>query len=152
MNWTRRQFLATGALAAAGASLVGCAASPKEVLMNPSQGAASAPVSDYFASKFGITRDVIDRVLGRALSRGGDWGELFFEHTRRGTVALLDGKVTQAYSGVELGMGVRCVCGEQAGYGYSESFLPEDLLAAADAAADLHVISANIIVANFMGL
>ncbi len=135
MNWTRRQFLATGALAAAGASLVGCAASPKEVLMNPSQGAASAPVSDYFASKFGITRDVIDRVLGRALSRGGDWGELFFEHTRRGTVALLDGKVTQAYSGVELGMGVRCVCGEQAGYGYSESFLPEDLLAAADAAA-----------------
>lgn len=137
MNWTRREFMATGAMAAAGASILGCSASQKDVQMNPqnasvkvSQGAAG-----YFQAKFGITDALIDKVLGQAMSRGGDWGELFFEHSRSGMVALLDGRVTRAYAGVDLGMGVRCVNGEQVGYGYAESFEPQDLMAAASAAA-----------------
>ena len=90
---------------------------------------------DYFYDKFGITRVLIDQTLARAMSRGGQWGELFFEHARRGSVSLLDGKVSQAYASVELGVGIRCVVDDQVGYAYSESFLPEDMLAAADAAA-----------------
>ena len=90
---------------------------------------------DYFYEKFGVTRALIDQTLTRAMSRGGQWGELFFEHARRGSVQLLDGKVSEAYASVELGVGVRCVVGDQVGYAYSESFLPQDMLAAADAAA-----------------
>lgn len=90
---------------------------------------------DYFYQKFGVTRDLIDKTLARAMARGGQWGELFFEHSRRGSVILLDGKVSEAYASVELGAGVRCVVEDQIGYAYTESFLPEDMFAAADAAA-----------------
>lgn len=91
--------------------------------------------NDYFYQNFGITRAMIDQVLAKALSRGGQWGDLFFEHSRKGALVLLDGKVSNGSSTTSLGMGVRCVYEDQVGYGYTESLTLEDMLRAAEAAA-----------------
>lgn len=131
MNLTRREFLATSALAAVSLPFVGCAGTKKDVQMATHAG------SDYFYDNFGITRAMIDQVLGRALSRGGQWGELFFEHSSSGSVQLLDGKVSSGASQVSLGMGVRCVVDDQVGYAFTESLELADMLRAADAASSI---------------
>jgi TldD protein len=46
------------------------------------------------------------RILAKALSKGGDFADLFFEHTISNYLILEDGKVNQAYSNVALGVGV----------------------------------------------
>ncbi len=101
----------------------------------PSDNLISASCNDYFYANFGITREIIDQVLTRALSRGGQWGDLFFEHTSSGSVQLMAGKVSVGTAGISLGMGVRCVVDDQVGYAFTESLTAEDMLRAADAAA-----------------
>lgn len=137
MVWTRRNFIAAGAAAAASVSLFGCSRNIKKDPEMTSHQLQSpvAHCSDYFCDKFGVTQAAVDQVLSRALSRGGHWGELFFEHSTYGAVALLDGKVSQAAASTELGVGVRCVVDDQVGYAYSESLELNDMLAAADAAS-----------------
>lgn len=134
MNWTRRDFLTTGALAAAAMPLIGCASSKKEVQM-PTITESVSTNSDYFCRNFGVTQEIIDQVLSKTLSRGGTFGDLYFEHTTRGAVQLLDGKVNSASSQVSLGMGARCVQDDQVGYAFTESLTLEDMLRAAEAAA-----------------
>ncbi|OFX22621.1 MAG: peptidase U62 [Anaeromyxobacter sp. RBG_16_69_14] len=73
----------------------------------------------YFA-RFGVTEAMIGEALGAALSRGGDYADVFFQHRVSNDLALEDGAVNRAFASVELGVGVRVVKGDQTGYGYSE--------------------------------
>ena len=91
--------------------------------------------NDYFCSKFGVTDEMIDKVLAKTLSKGGQWGELFFEHKSSGSVNLLDGKVASSSASIALGMGARCVVDDQVGYAFTESLTLEDMMRAAEAAA-----------------
>jgi TldD protein len=88
----------------------------------------------YF-SRFGVDETLIARTLAVALSRGGEWADLFFQHRVATSLSLEDGEVNRAYSGVELGVGVRVVKGDQTGYGYTEELTPEALALAAETAA-----------------
>ncbi len=88
----------------------------------------------YF-SRFGVDEMLIARTLGVALSRGGDYADLFFQHRVATSLSLEDGEVNRAYSGVELGVGVRVVKGDQTGYGYTEELTTEALARAAQTAA-----------------
>ncbi len=135
MNWTRRDFLTTSALAAAALPLVGCASSKKEVEMAPQEVRPVSVCNDYFCKNFGVTQAMIDQVLAKAMSRGGTFADLFFEHSSFGMVQLLDGKVTSANASVSLGMGARCVQDDQVGYAFTESLTLEDMLRAAEVAA-----------------
>lgn len=88
----------------------------------------------YF-SQFGVDAAMIRDTLGAALSRGGDFADLFFQHRIMHTLGLEDGAVNRAWSGVELGVGVRVVRGEQTGYGYTEDLSKDALRRAALTAA-----------------
>jgi TldD protein len=126
----RRRFiqLAAGGLAAASATeLLGCAA------VRPRQGALSDGVG-YFA-RFGVTEKLVADTLAAALSRGGDHADAFFQHRIVSALTLEDGAVNRANLGVELGVGVRVVKGDQTGYGYTEDLSPASLLACARTAA-----------------
>ncbi|MFT4979254.1 MAG: TldD protein [Myxococcota bacterium] len=90
----------------------------------------------YF-EQLGVSPAVLRRVMDAALSRGGDDCDLFFQHSAAATVTLTDGKVSQAGTHVDLGMGVRVVVGDQVGYSYSEDLRPDALVAAALAAAEI---------------
>ncbi len=100
------------------------------------RGAAEAPGCGYF-ERFGVTATTLRKVLEAALSRGGQDADLFFEHATSTMLALTDGSVNRASTGVDLGVGVRVVLGDQVGYAYSEDLSLEAMLSAARTAAEI---------------
>ena len=53
---------------------------------------ASAPGADYIREKFGVDEAIAMSVLDVALSRGGDYAELYFEHKDAGSITYGDGR------------------------------------------------------------
>jgi len=91
----------------------------------------------YFEAEFGISDGLCQKVLAKALSKGGDFADLYFEHTISNWVILEDGKVNRAYSDVALGVGIRTVKDDQVGYGFTQELTEESMLAAAATAATI---------------
>jgi TldD protein len=78
---------------------------------------------------------LLARVLSRALRRGGDFADVFFENRLTQTFRLDDGRIHEASTTLVRGAGVRVVVGQRAGYAYSDELDEAALLRAADAAA-----------------
>jgi TldD protein len=127
---TRRSFLKTGATAVVASAAIPYMPAGWYSLNHPGK-------PGYFESEFGITDSLCRKVLTRALSKGGDFAELYFEHTISNWVILQDGKVNRAYSDVSLGVGIRTVKGDQVGYGFTQELTPDSMLAAASTAATI---------------
>jgi TldD protein len=125
--FTRRSFLRQAGGAAAAAPM----------LSTGWLGLARADQKGYFESTFGVTDDLCRRVLAIALSQGGDYADLYFEHTIRNWVMLEDGKVNRAYSDIALGAGIRTVKGDQVGYGFTQELTEKSMSAAAATAATI---------------
>ena len=56
---------------------------------------------------FKVSEGDLRKVLAAALEKGGDYADLFFEHSYRNNVGLQDGAVNRASSNIDFGMGVR---------------------------------------------
>ncbi len=78
---------------------------------------------------------LLARVLARALRRGGDFADVFFENKLSQTFRLQDGRIHEASTVVVRGAGVRVVVGQRAGYAYSDELDEPALLRAAEAAS-----------------
>lgn len=130
---SRRDFLRTTALAAAASpallALAGCAATGA-----PPTGNAG---SLYFERAFGVDQALLRRVMDEALAKGGDYCDLYFQHSGSTYLIMEDGKVNRAHTSVSLGVGVRVLNGMQTGYAFSQSLEPQAMLEAARAAAEL---------------
>ena len=85
--------------------------------------------------QFGIDSAIATRVLSRALSRGGDYADLFFEHRIGGSMVLDDQKVEEASRAIIIGLGVRVLEGDATGYAYTEDLTLEGMLRAAETAS-----------------
>lgn len=127
---TRRSFLKSSAAAAAVTI-----ATP--VLPKGWYGLARADSPGYFEKEFVITDNLCQKVLAKALSRGGDFADLYFEHTISNWIILEDGKVSRAFSDVALGVGIRTVKGDQVGYGFTQELEEKPIMAAASTAATI---------------
>jgi TldD protein len=88
----------------------------------------------YFG-RFGVDERMIREALGEALSRGGEYADLFFQHKVSNSYVLEDGAVNRAGTSVELGVGVRVVKGDQTGYGFTEDLTRHGVNLAARTAA-----------------
>ena len=96
----------------------------------------TAACGDYFAIAFGIGDADCRKVLKRAMDGGGDFADLFFQHSVSNWIVLENGKVNRAFTSVALGMGVRVVRGQRSGYAFTQALdLPVLLETAANAAA-----------------
>ena len=134
---TRRSFLKTSAQAAAAT-----VAAPY-ILSNGWYSFARPGKTGYFEAEFGITDSLCQKVLTKALAKGGDYADLFFEHTISNWLMLEDGKVNRAYGDVALGMGIRTVKGDQVGYGFTQELTEDSMLDAAATAATIASGSAS---------
>ena len=76
-----------------------------------------------------------ERALRTALSRGGDFAELFWERHETLQLVLDDGKIEDAIAGVDQGAGVRVVVGERTAYANGNVTDVDDVLALAGRAA-----------------
>ncbi|GAE22420.1 sugar kinase [Bacteroides pyogenes JCM 10003] len=90
---------------------------------------------------FGVSEADLKKVLSAALEKGGDYADLFFEHTISNNIRLMDGAVNNSSSNIDYGVGVRVLSGDQTGYAYVENTTLEDMLKAARTAA--RIASAN---------
>lgn len=96
-----------------------------------------AAASDPFADLFGVDRATMRQVLGELTARGADQAELYFQSSRSTSILYQDGIVSRADASVDLGVGLRCVIGEQTGYAYTEELTLEAMRAAARTAASI---------------
>ena len=133
---TRRSFLRNAAGTAFAATLT-------PVLSSCSSNMAMSKKTGYFESEFGMTDSLCRKVLAEALSKGGDFADVYFEHTINNWVILEDGKVNQAYCDVSLGAGIRTVRGDQVGYGFTQELTARSMMAAASTAATIADASPN---------
>ena len=84
---------------------------------------------------FGVTEADLKKVMAVALEKGGDYADLYFEHTFNNSVSLMDGKVNNCGANIDFGMGVRVLAGDQTGYAYVEGVTLDEMLRAARTAA-----------------
>src|SRR5688572_16139747 len=108
-GFSRRTFVGAGAATVATLAV-------SDLLHISSAIASTGPKSGigYF-SRFGVTDKLIKDTLGAALSKGGEYADIFFQHRVTNNMVLEDGSVNRAFANVGLGVGVRVVRGDQTG-------------------------------------
>ena len=89
----------------------------------------------YYLDLFKVTRAQLEKTTATALSHGGDFCDLYFEHTTFFNLLLKDGVVSSGGFHTDYGVGIRVLKGEKTGYAYSENTAMEDMVKAAQAAS-----------------
>ena len=79
----------------------------------------------------------MEKLLSRALSRGGTFADLYFEHETTSSLLLEEGIIRTGSAGVTCGLGVRVVSGERTGYAYTDDLSWEAMARAAETAAHI---------------
>lgn len=97
-----------------------------------------------FLSHFNVSRSDLQKTIIRALSKGGDYADLYFEHTINHSISLQDGEVNSISSNIDYGVGIRTVLGDQTGYAYVENTNLSDMLQAADMSARIASAKQNV--------
>jgi TldD protein len=77
----------------------------------------------------------MEKLLSLALSRGGDFADLYFQHHRSSSLLLEEQILRTASAGVTCGLGVRVVAGERTGYAYTDDLSWPAMARAAQTAA-----------------
>ncbi|MGL4652100.1 TldD/PmbA family protein [Cetobacterium sp.] len=82
-----------------------------------------------------IDKILVEDILNEALCTGGDFAEIFVEDKTGDSFYLVDGKVEQAISGKDFGVGIRIFKGVFSVYAYTNDMNRESLLKTAQKAA-----------------
>ena len=90
---------------------------------------------EYYTDIFKVGPEQMRLITETALSRGGDYSDLYFEYTTYFNLLLKDSEVSSGGFHNDFGVGIRVIKGEKTGYAYSESTELKDMLDAAQAAS-----------------
>jgi TldD protein len=118
----RRRFLELGLKGG-----IALAAAPS--LMSCLKKAGQAPPAARFAL------EDLNKVIRRALEKGGEFAEVYIENRVSRSVLLEEGKYKSAVYGLSRGAGVRVISGDKTGYAYTDDLTTEAFLRAADVAS-----------------
>jgi TldD protein len=133
---SRREFLQKGSQGLIAVSMV-----PHFLKANPlkASGASMSEGMDLkgYYDHFLVNEKVIQDVMAEALSRGGDYCDLYFQHTISNYIGLEDKAVNRAYSDIDFGVGIRVLKGDQTGYSFTEEITPKAMKLAAQTAANI---------------
>jgi TldD protein len=130
MKLKRRDFIRVSGITAAGAIVL-------PPLFQSCKGHVLSDNAASYLDHFEVTPELLQKVIRAATSKGGDYADLYFEHTLNNYSNLEDGKVNQAYSNIGYGVGIRVLKGDQTGYSFTEIITPEAMLKAANTAANI---------------
>lgn len=130
MRVNRRNFIRNGSVAVAGSILL------PSVIQSCQTIQISPDVKSYL-DHFEVTVPMLKKVIAEAMSKGGDYADLFFEHKTSNNIGLQDGKVNRASSNVDFGVGIRVLKGDQTGFAYAEEITLPSMLNAAKLAANI---------------
>ena len=96
----------------------------------------SLPIK-FFTDNFNITVSDIEKLLAVALSRGGDYADLYFEYAVLSNLSLEEQLIKSANRAITQGVGVRVIAGERTGYAYCDEINSEAIRTAALTAAHI---------------
>lgn len=91
----------------------------------------TAPYLQFFS----VTKEMLHSLMSEAMSRGGDYADIFFEYSTLDEMTMQDHKVTSAGSHVDYGAGIRVIKDEHTGYAFCETTEMASMLRAARSAA-----------------
>ena len=91
----------------------------------------------HYLDIFNVSEPQLQTLAAAALSHGGDFCDMYFEHTTFFNLLLKDGVVSSGGFHTDFGVGIRVLKGENTGYAYSENTEMEDMLKAAKAASTI---------------
>ena len=84
-----------------------------------------------------LPKEFIESLLAAALSRGGDFAEVFIQRSHITSVPFEERKIRAAEARISQGVGIRVISGEKTGYAYSDNLEMDSLLEAARVAAHI---------------
>jgi len=150
MLYKRRDFIRISGITAAGSLMI-------PSLLQSCKGSALSGNFSTYLDHFEVSPELLKKVIKTAMSKGGDYADLYFEHTLSNYSNLQDKKVNQASSNVAYGVGIRVLKGDQTGYAFTEIITPEAMMKAANTAASIandtgKTISENISELSFPNL
>src|SRR6266516_927297 len=88
-----------------------------------------------FFDKYNVSSRDLETYLSEALSRGGDYADIYFEYRINHSIVLEEQIIKSATKSINIGAGVRVISGEKTGYAYSDSLERDHILKAARTAA-----------------
>jgi TldD protein len=101
--------------------------------MNEVKKPKALPYEDHFK----ITKEDLQKILKIALSRGGDFSEIFLEYRGYSFINMEEDIIKETAESISVGMGIRVLAGEKTGYGYTNDLSFEKMKRAALAAASI---------------
>jgi TldD protein len=102
-------------------------------------------LNNYY-NLFNVSEEIIRQVMSEALSKGGDYCDLYFQHSISDFIGLEDNEVNRAFSNIDLGVGIRVLKGNQTGYSFTETIDLKSMKKAAITAANIANSKPGIIV------
>ena len=94
---------------------------------------------EHYLDLFKVTRSNIEDIIAESLKHGGDYADMYFEHTTFFNLLLKDGVVSSGGFHTDYGVGIRVLKGEKTGYAYSENTEMPDMMKAAQAASAIAI-------------
>ncbi len=87
------------------------------------------------ASPLDTDREMLSRILKRALEKGGDFSEVYIENRISKQIIMEESKFRSGLYGISQGAGVRVISGNKTGYAYTDVVDEKGLMRAAEVAA-----------------
>lgn len=88
-----------------------------------------------------IPEETLSKLINRSLSKGGDYADVFIEHSSSTSIQFEDNKIEKLFSGIDAGVGVRVISKEKSAqervattYAYTNDFSKDSLFELADIA------------------
>ncbi|MBE6549392.1 MAG: TldD/PmbA family protein [Ruminococcaceae bacterium] len=81
-------------------------------------------------------KELLEEVLSVAMSTGGDFAEVYGEHTRNNSIQLVNGKIDKINDNVLSGVGIRVFLGQRTVYASTTDLTREGLISCARSVAD----------------
>ncbi len=86
---------------------------------------------------FNLSENIIQKILNSALSKGGEFSELFLEYKIFTYIKMEDDIIKETAESIDLGAGIRVISGDKTGYGYTNNLSLNDMQKAALTAAQI---------------
>lgn len=89
---------------------------------------------------FGLDETILQRLLSIALSKGGDFADIYFQYGNSLSIKMEEDIIKNTSSSIFLGVGIRVIDGIQTGYAYTSDLSYEKLV---DTARNAAIIAKN---------
>jgi TldD protein len=91
--------------------------------------------AERMAVEAAVDPGLIDATLRKALEKGGDFADVYFENRISRRILMEESKFRSAVFGISQGAGVRVISGDKTGFAYTDEITAEKLAQAAEVAS-----------------